>query len=227
MKLLLALLLCLAPAASFAAGPVPGQKTLLIVGDAFQFVSGSWAAYRVTDKAKQETYRIKISILDRTLRKQQPFWWMEIEVEPPKDPVVVTKMLVEETSQGPGEIQEVIVQASGYSPFRVPKKYYQGKPEDRQVKPVQPAHVVKRLEKKSLVRNGRTLQAVEMEAEDSQGRPLGAIVSEELPPIGVCEAENDEVRMELADWGGGARSAITGTPLNFYLWIMQQLGKAL
>jgi hypothetical protein len=223
----IALLLYLAPAFLSAAEPVPGQKTLLIVGDSFQFVSGSWADYRVTDKAKQETYRIKISILDRTVQKQKPLAWMEIEVEPPKDPLVVTKMLVEETKEGPGEMQDVIVQVRGYSAFRVPKKYYQGKEQDRQVKPVQPARAVKRLEKRSLVRNGRTLQVIDMEAEDAQGRPLKAIVSEELPPIGVCEAENDEVRMELLDWGDGARTAVTGRPMNFFLWIMQQIGKAM
>ena len=33
--------------------------------------------------------------------------------------------------------------------------------------------------------------------------------------------------MELVDWGDGAGTTITGTPLNFFLWIMQQLGKAL
>jgi hypothetical protein len=34
-------------------------------------------------------------------------------------------------------------------------------------------------------------------------------------------------KMYLNDWGTGAKSEIKGTPVNFYLWIAQQIGSAI
>jgi len=54
-----------------------------------------------------------------------------------------------------------------------------------------------------------------------------ALVSEEVAPIGVVLAESPQVDMVLSDWGTGAKSRIEGTPVNFYVWLMMQMGGAL
>jgi hypothetical protein len=40
-------------------------------------------------------------------------------------------------------------------------------------------------------------------------------------------AESPLMGMYLSDWGGGAKSRIEGTPVNFYVWLMMQMGGAL
>jgi len=42
---------------------IPGQKPLLLIGDKFQFISGSWATYQIQDKAKNESCWMYISVL--------------------------------------------------------------------------------------------------------------------------------------------------------------------
>lgn len=49
----------------------------------------------------------------------------------------------------------------------------------------------------------------------------------EVAPIGVIMAESPQIGMYLSDWGGGAKSKIEGTPVNFYVWLMMQMGGAL
>mgnify|MGYP005849682951 CR=1 FL=1 len=207
--------------------PIPGQRPLLIIEGAFRFVSGSWAAYDIHDKAKKESYRMTVSILERAERKGKPMSWMEIDVAIPDSAGAVTRLLAVETPEGPGEIQEVIVQPRGYPPFRVPRKYFDGKGRDEEVGGVMPARVVKRMDFRRVQRGGREIQVIEVEAEDARGRPLKAQVSEEVAPIGVCRAENDGIRMELADWGTGAKTRIDGAPRSFYLWIFEQIGRGL
>jgi len=119
----------------------------------------------------------------------------------------------------------VIVQAEGYSPFKVPKKYFKGK--NQEVGNFETAHVVKRLEKRTLSHKGKEIQAVIVEAEDSSGQKISATVSEELPPIAVFEVENQDIRMTVDDWGLGAKTKITGTAIPFWLWVTEQVGKGL
>lgn len=206
---------------------IPGQKTLILIDETFRFISGSWAAYDIRDKTKNETYRMTISVLERVERKGKPMSWMEIEVETPGNPRVVTRLLAEETREGPGELEEVIVQPEGYAPFRVPRRFFDKKGKDDEVAAVAPARVVKRVERRRLTRQGRQIEVIEVEAEDAAGKPLKAEVSEEVAPIGVCHAENSEIAMELADWGMGAKTRVSGTPRNFYLWVFEQIGKGL
>jgi len=66
-----------------------------------------------------------------------------------------------------------------------------------------------------------------VEAVDAKGSTLGALVSEEVAPIGVIMAESPLMGMYLSDWGGGAKSMIEGTPVNFYVWLMMQMGGAI
>jgi len=45
--------------------------------------------------------------------------------------------------------------------------------------------------------------------------------------MGVFKINTPEIGMYLVDWGSDAKSRITGTPMNFYLWIASQIGEAL
>jgi hypothetical protein len=40
-------------------------------------------------------------------------------------------------------------------------------------------------------------------------------------------AESPLFGMYLSDWVGGAQSKMEGTPVNFYVWLMMQMGGAL
>jgi hypothetical protein len=209
---------------------IPGQRPLIVIGEAFRFVHGAWACYSVRDKAANQDYRLCLAVLEGENRKKRkkdkartPCCWMEVEVGSPDHPRVVTRFLAEQTSNGPGELLEAVVQVEGYSPFRVPKKYL--KPDDPKVGETQVAHVVRRLEQKAIRHAGKDLWAWELEARDADGKEIRAVVNEELPPIGVYSAETDQIRMEIVDWGMDARSKITGTPTNFYVWILEQIAK--
>jgi hypothetical protein len=109
---------------------IEGQRPMMIVGDAFQFIPGAWSSYYVHDRAKKEYYRMYIATLERLTRDGKSCSWMEVGVTPEKDPAVVTRFLVEETRSGPGEILDVIVQVQGYSPFTVPESFYRGEEKD-------------------------------------------------------------------------------------------------
>jgi hypothetical protein len=204
---------------------IPGQKPLMIVGDAFQFTPGAWGAYEIRDSARNESYRMVIAIMEKEKKQKKGTTWMEIEVESKDNPTVVTRFLAEETPQGPGTLIEVVVQVQGYSPFKVPKKYFTGK--NSQVGAPVSSQIVRRLEKKPFRIAGRTVLGWEVEAEDPKGNRTHAVVSEEVAPIGVIEAQTQEVKMSLLDWGTGARTRITGKPRGFTLWILEQMAKEL
>jgi len=222
-KYLLLPLLMLVTVHAGGAEKIPGQKPLLLIGDKFQFIPGSWAAYRIEDKVKSESYRMYIAVLDKDKKQKPPASWMEIVVESRGNPAVVTRLLAQETPQGPGKMLKVIVQVAGYSPFNVPKKYFQGK--GAEVAPTVPAQIVKRLEKRTFMAGKRQVEGWEVEAEDAKGSRTRGVVSEEVLPIGVLEAETDDVKMSLEDWGMDARTRIQGTPRAFSLWILEQIAK--
>jgi len=204
---------------------IEGQRPMMIVGDSFQFTPGAWSSYYVHDRAKKEYYRMYIATLERLTRDGKPCSWMEVGVTPEKDPSVVTRFLVEETRSGPGEILDVIVQVQGYSPFTVPESFYRG--EEKDVGNFKGTAVAKRLARRVIPLGGRSVNAWDVEAVDDKGDILEALVSEEVSPIGVIMAESPLIGMYLSDWGGGARSKIEGTPVNFYVWLMMQMGGAL
>ncbi|HOG08850.1 MAG TPA: hypothetical protein PK983_12210 [Syntrophales bacterium] len=215
-----------AMAASAACGAeVEGQRPMMIVGDAFQFTPGAWSDYLIHDRTKKEYYRMSIATLERLDRDGKPCSWMEIGITPEKDPPVVTRLLVEQTKTGPGEIYEVIVQVRGYAPFTVPESFFRG--EDKDVGNVKSTAVAKRIERRVIPVAGRSVRAWDVEAVDAAGDVTAALVSEEVAPIGVILAESPQVDMVLSDWGTGAKSRIEGTPVNFYVWIMMQMGDAL
>ena len=206
---------------------VQGQRPMMIVGDAFQFTPGAWSSYTVQDRAKKEYYRMYIATLERLTRDGKPCSWMEVGVTPEKDPYVVTRFLVEETPEGPGEMLDVIVQVQGYAPFKVPESFYKGEVGDRDVGNFQGAAVARRIARRVIPIGGRTVDVWDVEAVDAKGETLEALVSGEVAPIGVVMAESPLMGMYLSDWGSGAKSKIEGTPVNFYVWLMMQMGGAL
>jgi len=223
---ILLIVLFLAVGGQTAKQTIPGQKQFIVIGDSFRFVEGSWASYKIFEKAKSQEYTMQITILERPVKKGKLLRWMEIAVDMPDQPGVVTRILAEETPQGPGELNDVIVQVAGYSPFRVPKKYYRD-PKNLQAGRVQPAVTKKRLNRCDADCGGQIISAWELEAEAADGTPLKAVVSEEVPPIGVCSAENSDITMRLTAWGSGAKTAIHGSPRSFTLWILEQLAEGL
>jgi hypothetical protein len=212
-------------AATAYGADVEGQRPLMIVGDAFRFTPGAWSDYLIHDREKKEYYRMTIATLERFKRDGKPCSWMEIGVTPEKDPPVVTRLLVEETKSGPGEIFEVIVQVRGYEPFTVPESFYNG--EEKDVGQFKGAAVAKRIERRVIPVAGRSIPVWDVEAVDAGGAVMAALVSEEVAPIGVVMAESPQIDMVLSDWGTGAVSKIEGTPVNFYVWLMMQMGGAL
>ena len=204
---------------------VPGQKPMLVIDDAFQFNPGAWADYQMYDKAKQESYRMKFATLTRESRQGRPHIWMEIDIAMPDQPRVVTRILAEETKAGPGDPQEVIVQMDGHKPFTVPQSFL--KDDDQEVGQIQGYGNVKKLENRHLTVNGRSFSVWHIQAEADDGTEMTAEVSEELPPLGIFKAETPEMTMTLLDWGMGAQTAIQGTPMNFWMWIIDQIGSAL
>jgi hypothetical protein len=216
----------LATAEGHASG-IEGQRPMIIVGDTFQFTPGAWASYFIHDRGKNEYYKMYIATLERLSRDGKTCSWMEVGVTPEKDPIVVTRFLVDETTSGPGEIREVIVQVQGYSPFTVPESFYKGEETDKHLGNFQGAAVAKRVARRMIPVGGRTVNAWDVEAVDAKGGVMNALVSEEVAPIGVIMAEDPLMGMYLADWGAGAKSKIEGTPVNFYVWLMMQMGGAL
>jgi hypothetical protein len=91
----------------------------------------------------------------------------------------------------------------------------------------QGAAVAKRIARRVIPLDGRTVHAWDIEAVDAKGETMDALVSEDVAPVGIILAESPIMGMYLADWGAGAKSKIEGTPMNFYLWLMTQMGGAL
>jgi hypothetical protein len=206
---------------------VPGQKPLVIIADTFQFVPGAWARYNVYDKEKKEAYDLYFAVLGREEKDGQACAWIEVDVRIKDQPRVVTRFLALETPQGPGDVKNVIVQVEGYSPFTVPKKFLKPDQGKGQVAQLKPARVVKKLERRAVGPVGRRVQAWVVEAVTDDGQEVKAVVSEELPPIALYEAESPALRMTAVDWGLGARTRITGEPVPFWLWLMEQVEKGM
>ncbi|OGD24634.1 MAG: hypothetical protein A2Y56_06855 [Candidatus Aminicenantes bacterium RBG_13_63_10] len=223
-----ALVLWLAAGGSLLAEQkVPGQRPLVLIDGVFQFVPGSWARYNILDKQKNETYVLIFSILDQEEKKGKPFSWVEIEVLMKDQPRVVTRVLAEQTDQGPGEIDRAVVQVQGFDPFTVPKKYLKPDKTDDNVAQFKPAKIVKKLERQTVGPPGKKVQAWVVEAVTEDGQNIKAVVSEEILPIAIFDVESDQLRMSAQDWGLGAKTKIEGTPVPFWLWLLDQISKGL
>jgi hypothetical protein len=150
---------------------------------------------------------------------------MEVEVTPPDAPSVVTRLLVEETADGPGQLLEVIVQVRGYPPFTVPRKLFEGK--ERDIGEFQGSYVARRVGERSITLDGKTIPVWDVEATDKRGRQISASVSEQTPPLGIVTAKSEKTDLVLEKWGANAKSRIDGTPMNFYMWLIMRIGQGL
>jgi hypothetical protein len=222
---LLSILAAFVPPAYAQKESIPGQKALPLIQDSFQFIPGTWAAYDVLDKTKNESYRMTIAALTRETIQGKPYSWLEIEVEMPDAPVVVTSILAEETKNGPGRIEKAVVQVRGMSPFTIPRKYLDG--QDQQVGEFSSAHIVRKLENKKITRNGKTVDVTSVEAENDKKEMITATVSLQIPPIALYAAETSDLKMTVDDWGGGAKTKIEGPPIPFALWLIEQVAAGL
>jgi hypothetical protein len=207
-----------------AAG-IEGQKPVMVIGEVFQFVPGSWATYSIHDRVKNERYRMYMSTLEKVKCGDKSCSWMEVEVSPENGGTIASRFLVEETKDGPGELFEVIIQMKGFLPFVVPKKLYEGK--EKEIGDFQTSYVAKRVGKKTVSLDGKTIPVWEVEATDKKARKIKALVSEQIPPMGIVKAETEKTDIELEKWGTGAKTRIEGTPANLYLWLIKQLGQGI
>ena len=168
---LLALILISFPGAVLA-GDIQGQKPVMFVGDTFQFVPGAWASYYVHDKGKDEHYVMHMATLEKLKQDGKQCSWMEIEMLPESGPSVVTRLLVEETKRGPGDLLEVIVQVKGYSPFTVPKKYYEG--ENKEVGEFHATQIAKRIARRTFGAQVIVVYSVDSAIDRNRFAPLPA-----------------------------------------------------
>ena len=212
---------------ALAENPVEqGQQPTMIVKGAFRFVRGSWAKYWIVDRNKGEKSLFYFAAMDRIERQGRPAIWLEVSIKPEKQDEVATRILAAETPDGPGELFKVIVQPTGYEPFTVPESFLRQQGGDgqyfRHLKNTAAAAKQKRVSIR-----GRSVQVWEVNGTDENGRAVSAVVSEEVPPLGLVHARTADVEMHLHDWGTGATSLIRGSPMNFYLWLATQAGKAM
>jgi hypothetical protein len=225
-RLIFCSVLMFAAGAAFAQQEgIPGQKRLPFIQGGFKFVPGTWTSYSILDKAKNETYAMKIAALTRETINGKPYSWLEIEIEMKDAPGVVTSILAEETGQGPGRIEKAIVQVSGMSPFTVPRKYLDGP--DQTVGEFKPARIVKKMESRKVVCGGKPLDILAVEAETDKGERVTAQISLQLLPIAVYEAETSDIKMTALDFGNGAKTKIDGLPLPFALWLIETVANGL
>ncbi len=220
------LFFCFSLSAMFCnAGEIQGQKQMIVIDDVFQFIPGTWATYTIHDKQKQEEYEMTFSVMEDENRDEGPCSWMEVMVKAKNIPAVVTRFLVKKTTQGPGKVLEAIVEMGGFSPFTVPQNFMEG--EDAEVGQTQNYHLSKKIREKVIKFQDREIKLWLVEAVSDNQHPAEVWISEELPPMGIFKINTPEIGMYLVDWGNDAKSRITGTPINFYLWIASQIGESL
>ncbi|MCB2189535.1 MAG: hypothetical protein KQJ78_24210 [Deltaproteobacteria bacterium] len=223
----LVLWMAAAPASAANDSPVQGQTPMLVVKGSYNFVPGAWADYWVKNLKKGENYDMRICTLERAKYEGQNAVWMEIKVDMKGQPGVITKVLCLETPDGPGQAKEVIVQPQGYDPFTVPASFLaeQGG-EAGEVQTFDPKASAKEVTVR-FKKRGTKMKAIKVNGVDDQGRVVEALVSQEIPPLGLIKATTSEIEMTIQDWGLGGKSQIRGEPMNFYVWIAAQVGKAL
>ncbi len=203
---------------------IQGQKQIMVVDDVFQFIPGTWGDYTIVDKKKKESYHFVMSVLNTERFQGKNCSWVQIRIDMKGKPSVVTKVLMEKTPKGPGEAMKAIVQIAGFDPFTVPEKYLKG--EEAQVAPSEKYEIVRKLRKKKVIYKGREVSLWQVQAATKGGKKATVWVAENVPPLGVFKVDLPEYGMALNDWGTGAKNEITGTPMNFYLWIAKVIGSA-
>lgn len=208
--------------------PMPGNPPPILVGDVFQFVEGAWAEYEVLDKSDNSTLVLRMSILGQErarssmFSRRQTYRWLEIDVRIPDEPRAVINYLAEETDEGPGAPNQMILQIEGFrDPIRFGRMWLRGS--DEPVVDAAYEWTRQDVAEEVITHGDRSFTAWRVQAEAEDGTTAEAVVSEELPPFGLYFAETNEQRMTLLDWGMGAESTITGEPIGLTRWIARQI----
>lgn len=205
--------------------PEPSHKSMVVVDGYFQYHYGAWATYTIHDIAKGEDSIIFFSTLEREEYEGNPAMWMEIAVRAKGQEEVVTRVLLEETAQGPGKPYAVVVQPHGMEPFTVPDSFMEEAEKESQGNTVIQPHGTAKAMKITV--GQRVLKGWLVQGEDDTGRPVEAVVSDTLPPLGLVRVKTPDITMKLKNFGSNAQSKIEGVPMNFYLWLTLQIGKGL
>lgn len=211
----------LSPSAVRGQEPMQGQTPVPMMGSEFRFVPGTWGMYKLTGTGDMPESKMVFSVLDEVKQRKGKAYWMEIEIYTNDQPAVVTRILVPDTGDGPGEAIEACVQITGYRPFKVPRKYLKADSKNEQEQVGQflrydPAGTPKA---KNIEWKGRTLKASTVDVTDAQGNPSTVTISMDAPPLCIVMLDSSEVKMELLDWGTGATTKITGQPVGLWRWI--------
>lgn len=204
------------------ANPMQGQQPLPMLGSEFRFAPGSWALYKLAGKESAEAHKMYFAVLDEVKqRKGKKAYWMEIEVYTNDQPAVVTRLLVPDTGEGPGDAQKAYVQIAGYRPFEVPRKYLKPNPKKKQegVGQFMKYDLSGEPREKTLQWKGRSLKAATVKARDAKGNPTEVTVSLEAPPLCIVTLDSPDTKMELLDWGTGAKTKIVGKPVGMWRWV--------
>jgi hypothetical protein len=201
--------------------PMEGQQPIPMMGDSFQFKPNTWARYSFKP-AGQPSSELEFSILDEVRNRRGNAWWMEIEINSTDTDDVVTRVLLPETEDGPGDALKAIVQIEGYRPFEVPRKYLKPNPKKKTEQVGELATFTPKGEPqaKQFTCNGRTINGTSVEALDAEGRTVKVDLSPEVPPLGIVGIYGEGITtMELLDWGTGAETKITGKPVGLWRWV--------
>ncbi|MBF0292347.1 MAG: sel1 repeat family protein [Nitrospinae bacterium] len=228
--ILVAIFVC-APAVSAEPKKAPEPNKMVVIDGAFFFAQGSWGLYNYESKKDRIPGKMLFSVLNPEQRNGKRHWWMEVGVESKdKDgaPInTVTRILAEETKDGPGDIADIIVQMKGYEPFTIPswamQKQEKGKRADRHV--ITPDR--SKMTERQMTIAGKTITVLDTQAVDDKGRPIKATICLDVKPLGLVSADTDEISMSLVKWGDGAVSQIQGEPMNFVAWTALQVKKAM
>lgn len=201
--------------------PMQGQKPIPMVSGEFRFVPGSWGLYKLKSADDPQEYKMYFAILDEVKQRKGKAYWMEIEVYTNDQPAVVTRVLVPDTGEGPGDALKAYVQITGYRPFEVPGKYLKPDPKKNQdgVGQFVKYDLAGQPEAKEITWKGRKLKATTVDATDAQGQPTTVTISTEAPPLCVVKMDSPQAKMELLDWGTGAKTKIVGKPVGLWRWV--------
>ncbi len=204
--------------------PMPSHAPPIIVGDVFQYIEGAWAEYDVLDKTDDTAYILRMSILGQEqvrrtwFSRRRPHRWLEIDVQMPEEPRVVINVLARETSGGPGDPREMILQIEGYDdPIRFGRMWLRGS--DEEIVDADYEWTRQDVDEEIITHGDRSFTAWRVQSKADDGTTVEAVVSEDLPPFGLYFVETNEQRMSLRDWGLGAQSSITGQPIGLTRWI--------
>jgi hypothetical protein len=201
--------------------PMQGQKPVPMVSGEFRFVPGSWGLYKLKSADDPQEYKMWFAILDEVKQPKGKAYWMEIEVYTNDQPAVVTRVLVPDTGEGPGDALKAYVQIAGYRPFEVPRKYLKTDPKKTQgqVGQFTKYDLSETPAVKSIQWKGRKLMATTVDATDAQGKPTQITISMEAPPLCVVKLDSPQAKMELLDWGTNAKTKIVGKPVGLWRWV--------